>query len=125
MKNSQMATLLWVLALVFGLSWCGATLAIAQERDSSVSTAQPQQQPDAMDQQQTSTMGQLPGTKTFSGKIMKSGDKLVLQDSVGDSTYQLDDQQKAKAFQGKNVKVTGTVDSVTDTIHIAEIQPEP
>jgi hypothetical protein len=60
---------------------------------------------------------------TFTGKIMKSGDKLVLEDTDSKTTYQLDDQNKAKSFVGKSVKVTGTLDVATNTIHIAEIEP--
>ncbi len=52
------------------------------------------------------------------------GDELILQDEIGEATYQLDDQKKAQGFEGKNVKVTGTVDEVTKTIHVASIEPE-
>jgi hypothetical protein len=69
-------------------------------------------------------MGQLPDVATFDGKIMKSGDKLVLQDAIGESTYELDDQTTLKTFEGKNVQVTGTVDSVNNTIRVVEIKPE-
>jgi hypothetical protein len=113
MKNAKVFRLLSMLAfLVFALNWTHPLAVAQQDVDPAAPTAQQQE-------------GQLPDTKTFSGKIMKSGDKLILQDSVGESTYQLDDQKKAKAFQGKNVKVTGTVDAVTNTIQIAKIEPEP
>jgi hypothetical protein len=57
--------------------------------------------------------------ETFSGTISKSGDKFVL---VGeDSTYNLDDQDKAKAFEGKKVKVTGKLDKDSNTIHVSDI----
>ena len=61
---------------------------------------------------------------TFAGKIAKSGGKLVLKDSVSKSTYALDDQDKAKQFEGQRVKVTGTLDAATNTIRIATIAPE-
>jgi hypothetical protein len=35
----------------------------------------------------------------------------------------LDDQEKAKQFDGQNVKVTGTLDVATFTIHVSDIQP--
>ena len=54
---------------------------------------------------------------------MKSGDKYVLQ--VGSMTYQLDDQDKAKQFEGKQVKVNGSLDKASSTIHITDIQPVP
>jgi hypothetical protein len=34
----------------------------------------------------------------------------------------LDDQNKAKQFAGKNVKVTGTLDATNNTIHVTDIQ---
>jgi lipopolysaccharide export system protein LptA len=57
--------------------------------------------------------------ETFTGTISKSEDKFVL---VGeDSTYNLDDQDKAKAFEGKKVKVTGKLDKDSNTIHVSDI----
>jgi Protein of unknown function (DUF5818) len=61
--------------------------------------------------------------QTTSGKITKSDDgKYVLVDSAG-TTYQLDDQSAAKKFDGKAVKVSGTVDTSSNTIHVTEIKP--
>jgi hypothetical protein len=64
-----------------------------------------------------------PETATFTGRIMKSGSNLVLEDADNKVTYLLDDQEKAKSFEGKSVKVTGQLDVATNTIHIAEIEP--
>jgi hypothetical protein len=61
--------------------------------------------------------------QTTTGKIAKSDDgKYVLVDSAG-TTYQLDDQSAAKKFDGKAVKVSGTVDTSSNTIHVTEIKP--
>ncbi len=57
----------------------------------------------------------------FVGKIMKSGDKLVLASS--DATYQLDDQQKALLFLRRIVKITGKLDPSTGIIHVGTIAP--
>ena len=54
---------------------------------------------------------------------MKSGDKFVLSDPAGQTTYQLDDQQKAQAFVNKNVRVTGMLDASTGTIRVTAIDP--
>jgi len=61
--------------------------------------------------------------KTFTGTIVKSGNKLVLTDSVTKTSYQLDDQQKAQDFVNKNVKVTGVLDASTGTIRVTTIDP--
>jgi hypothetical protein len=119
MKNTIVFRLLGALALlVFALIWAQPVANAQREGDPAAPLVQQQEQ------QQPNSLGQLPGTKTFSGKIMKSGDKLVLQDGVGESIYQLDDQTKAWGFEGKNVKVTGTIDAVNNTIHIAKLEPE-
>ena len=61
--------------------------------------------------------------ESFSGRIMKSGNRLVLRDSENLTTYQLDDQQKAHDFINKNVKVTGVLDASTGTIRVRAIEP--
>ncbi len=72
-----------------------------------------QQDPGAAQQQQQE--------KSFKGTIEKSGDKLVLKSARG--SFDLDDQEKAKSFEGKEVKVTGTMDAQTKTIHVTNIEP--
>lgn len=62
-------------------------------------------------------------TKTFTGKIVRAGDKFVLSDAQGKMTYQLDDQQKAQEFVNKNVKVTGVLDPSTGMIRVSAIGP--
>lgn len=66
--------------------------------------------------------------KTFIGVIGKSKGALVLkqgyasQDPNAKTTYKLDDQEKAKQYLGKNVKVTGTLDASSNTIHVSAIE---
>ena len=62
-------------------------------------------------------------TKTFTGKIVKAGNELVLSDTGGKTTYKLDDQQKAKDFVNKDVKVTGVLDDSTGVIRVTAIEP--
>jgi type 1 fimbria pilin len=38
--------------------------------------------------------------------------------------YRLDDQVKVEPFAGKNVKVSGTLDAKTHTLHITDIEEE-
>jgi uncharacterized protein YdeI (BOF family) len=59
---------------------------------------------------------------TFVGRIALADGKYVLKDGAGKATYHLDDQEKAKQFDGQNVKVTGTLDESNNTIHVVEIQ---
>jgi len=62
-------------------------------------------------------------TRTFAGKIVKHGNMLVLSDAEGKTTYKLDDQQKAKDFVNKEVKVTGVLDVSTGVIRVTAIDP--
>lgn len=59
--------------------------------------------------------------KAFTGVIVRSGDKLVLLDTISKTSYQLDDQEKAKDFLNKNVRVTGVLNPASGTIHVTAI----
>jgi hypothetical protein len=88
---------------------------------------QPGQQPQAQPGQAPDTAGQPPDAKaqsagngagqTFVGTVTKSGDKYVLQDASG-TTYDIDNQDAAKKFEGKKVKIQGTLDPNGKTIHV-------
>ena len=62
-----------------------------------------------------------PEAKSFTGTIVKSGEDFVLSDSATKSRYMLDSQDKARPYEGKRVKVTGTIDA-SDLIHVETIQ---
>jgi hypothetical protein len=55
-------------------------------------------------------------------RCVAMGGKYVLVDAAAKMVYQLDDQKKPVAFAGAKVKVTGTYDTSTKTIHVASIQ---
>jgi hypothetical protein len=54
--------------------------------------------------------------------VKKMGGKYVLFDAASKTVYELDDQQKPEQFAGKKVKVTGTLDKATKTIHVTSIE---
>ena len=60
--------------------------------------------------------------QTFQGTIDRAGNGYVLKDGSG-TTYQLDDQKKAKDYAGQQVKVTGSLDTASNTIHVSSITP--
>jgi len=72
--------------------------------------------------QQAQDQQQAPQAKTFTGTISKDGDSFVLKDDTGKTSYQLDDQQAASKFQGKRVKVTGTLDASNNVIRVQTIE---
>jgi hypothetical protein len=60
-----------------------------------------------------------PSAQTFTGTIVKDSDRYILKSDGG--AYQVDDQVKAKAYEGKQVKVTGSLDK-SNVLHIAGIE---
>ena len=58
------------------------------------------------------------GTQTFTGTIVKQGDKYVLQDAASGTNYDIDHQDEVKKFEGKKVRVHGTLDSTGKMIHV-------
>jgi Protein of unknown function (DUF5818) len=120
MRNAKLLLLLSTLALlVFALGWKRPVVVAQQGQDPAAPTAQQSDDP-----HNPMSSDQEPEMKTFSGKIVKSGEKLVLKNNANESTYQLDDQDRAKSFEGRSVRVTGTMDTVTNTIRIARIEME-
>ena len=136
MKRSYWLTL--SAAALFGMVTLGG---IAQAQDTPSSTPQTQQPPDtqAPAPQQTAPAqtpdqsGQTPssssqpsaapdqstgGTSEYVGTVVKQGDKYVFQDAASGQTYDIDHQDEVKKFEGKKVRVKGTLDPSTKTIHV-------
>jgi len=61
-------------------------------------------------------------TRTFSGKIIKSNGKYVLEDLPSKTPFALDDQKTAQKYDGKSVIVTGSLNASTNTIHVQKIE---
>lgn len=106
-----------VMALTAALCFASQP-AFAQSTQGSDPTAQHQPMPP--DDQNSANAA---SEKTFSGKIVKSGGKLVLKAADRKTTYQIDDQEKAQDFLNKSVKVTGVLDASTGTIRVTAIDP--
>jgi hypothetical protein len=60
-------------------------------------------------------------SKSCTLNCVKMGYKYVLFNGASNTVYQLDDQTKPETFAGRNVKVTGTLDPATKTIHVKTI----
>jgi len=124
-----MKRLLLLLALL-SLSGLGISLSAQQtpsETPSQPPSASDSQTPSAPDttmpQSQTdATQGQQ-SARAFEGMIQKSGNQFVLQETTTQTSYQLDDQHKAKHFEGKSVKVMATIDPSTNQLHVIDIVP--
>jgi hypothetical protein len=89
-----------------------------QSQDSQPSQAQDQS---PTPNQQQPDPGTAQAAQSLTGIVMKAAGKFVLQ--TADSTaYILDDQDKAKSYEGKRVKVTGTLDRPTGILHVSSIE---
>jgi lipopolysaccharide export system protein LptA len=61
-------------------------------------------------------------TQVFTGTIVESSGKYLLDDTANKVTYELDDAKKASVFVGKRVRVTGTLDATNKLIHVESIE---
>jgi Protein of unknown function (DUF5818) len=101
------------LALALALGFLQITLQ-AQTQSQAPNT---QQAPNAQQDQQKS--------QTFVGKVVKATNgqfALLMDEQAGKGVY-LDDQEKAKQFEGKNVKVTGVLETAKNLVHVTNIEP--
>jgi len=64
---------------------------------------------------------QPPAAQTFTGTIVRDGVRYVLKVS-STTVYQLDDQERAKRYEGKQVKIVGTLDATGNSLHITSIE---
>jgi len=145
-KRLHSVSFLATLAVLFGIiSWGGLLHAQQTPSDSQPQTQQPptQPSPDAQppatrqspDQpshqtpdQTTPSQGAAQGSQaqptdqaggqTFTGTVVKQGDKYVLQDAATGTTYDIDHQDEVKKFDGKKVRVHGTLDASGKMIHV-------
>jgi len=60
-------------------------------------------------------------SNTFTGTIAKVEGRYVIETS-GTMAYQIDDQKRASRYEGKRVKVVGSLDRTTGTIHVTSIE---
>jgi len=64
---------------------------------------------------------QEPAAQTLTGTVMKMGNKYVLK-TADKTTYVLDDQDKAKEYEGKQVRIVGTLDRTGNVLHVTSIE---
>jgi uncharacterized protein YdeI (BOF family) len=131
-KQTDSAHLLAVLLLVCGMMLVSAQLfgqdaspspqqqyPTEQSGQAPAQQQQPRQAPDQSGQApDAQAQSQQPGVQVFTGTIVKSGDKYMFQDSASNTTYDIDHQNEVKQFEGKKVRVHGTLDSNGKMIHV-------
>jgi hypothetical protein len=109
-----------VLALTLGIAGMGSLYAQEAKPAQNDPQAQPTQSQPAQDAQASPTSAQT--AKEFTGTIVKEKGAMMLKDGSSNVSYKVDDESKVKDYEGKQVKVTGTLDSSTNVIHVDSIQ---
>ena len=123
--NKFLVRLSLAAAVTMGVIVLGSS-ANAQDRQSSqtpAATPEQQQQPNETQSNETQSDMKSQDAKSFTGRVAKEKGKLVLKDPVTKMSYQLDDQDKAATYVGKQVKVTGKLDMNSNTIQVESIEP--
>jgi Protein of unknown function (DUF5818) len=114
------------------LSLSGLGISLSAQQTPSEIPSQPPSAPDSqtpsapdttMPQSQTNATQAQQSARPFEGMIQKSGNQFVLQETTTQTSYKLDDQHKAKHFEGKSVKVMATIDPSTNHLHVIDIVP--
>jgi hypothetical protein len=82
----------------------------------------PQEQPDPQKPVPANPQAEQPqpASESFTGTIVKAGGNYVLKSS-DKMVYEIDDQDRAKAYEGKRVKISGSVYAKTNLLHISTI----
>ena len=111
------------LASALALSFFTAQVFAQQSDPQQPSQQQPnQQQPGQQTpgQQSPDTQGasRQSDVQVFTGVIAKVGDKYMLQDSANSTSYDIDQQDLAKKYEGQKVRIKGTLDPDGKTIHV-------
>ncbi|MGA8436643.1 MAG: DUF5818 domain-containing protein [Candidatus Sulfotelmatobacter sp.] len=122
-----MKTKLWSLSTLAALLLMVGVSVYAQQSAPSTTPTDPatapQTQPNDPTAQQPAASQAQPTTstsdsQTFTGTIVKSGDKYMLQDAASGKSYDIDHQDQVKQYEGKKVRVHGTLDANGKMIHV-------
>jgi len=69
----------------------------------------------------TSTSTAKAKLRPFMGRVLRENSGYVLK--AGDLEYKLDDADAVHRYNGRNVKIMGSLDRPTNTIHVEKIEP--
>ena len=63
---------------------------------------------------------QSPGAQTLAGTIVKDSGVYILK--VSNTSYRLDNQDRVRKYEGKQVRVSGTLDAGSNSFHVVTIE---
>ena len=105
--------------------WATAPLSLGLALGALLLQAQSQPAPPAPAATEASAGPQDPQKpRVFVGKVVKTsnGQYGLLTDEQSGKGVLLDDQEKAKGFEGKSVKVSGVLEASKNLVHVSDIQ---
>lgn len=82
---------------------------------------QPGQSSEEQPKSPGNSQGDQSPAQSFTGKIVKQGAAYVLR-AASNTTYELDTQGDLQKFEDQNVRVTGTLETGTNRIHVVKIE---
>jgi hypothetical protein len=95
---------------------------VAQPLPPSEATGQPLREQQSQEQGPAAdSQTQQQSAQVFTGTIVKDGNMYVLK-AVDGAAYQLDDQDRAKRYEGKQVKIAGKLDAGGNVVHVTTIE---
>jgi hypothetical protein len=94
----------------------------SQNSSSPADQQQSQSNPKSADSQAADSQNQAAAASSFTGTISKEADGFVLKISESTS-YKLDAQRRVEQYDGQRVRVTGTLESGVNIIHVDSIEP--
>ena len=105
----------WLLSALLFLSVGG--VGAQQTQPPSSPSADPRAQEAAPSTSQP-PQSQASDVRTFTGTILKSGDRYVFQESNTNAIYDVDHQKDMQQFEGKAVALRGVLDEKHKIIHV-------
>lgn len=79
-------------------------------------------EPLAIQQYEQPTASEQASVRAFTGTVIKNVDKYVLELADSSAVFQIDDQEKARQFEGKQVRVAGSLALETKMLYVASIE---
>ena len=64
-------------------------------------------------------------TQSYAGKVSERHGKFYLEEARSKTSYQLQGTWSAKRYLGKKVRITGTLDTETNVLHVVTISVSP
>lgn len=110
-------------AILFQHTLAGACAAQETQRQKPEQNLQQNQYRDQAQKPQQNLQQQ--DTQSYAGKVSEKHGKFYLEEARSKTPYQLEGTWSAKRYLGKKVRITGSLDSETNVLHVVTISITP